>query len=197
MLKPEPGSVFLNGIDVRSLNPESIYDKISIVSQNPFLFSRTIAANIALGVDAELDQEDIEAAARNAGLEMDVKTFPDRYEQVVGERGITLSGGQKQRVAIARALCRQTPALVLDDPMSNIDARTEEKILNNLKSLNHNQTLIIVSHRISALKNSDKIYVLDKGKIVEKGNHAALMRKKGLYSRLALMQQLEKQLDRN
>jgi ATP-binding cassette subfamily B protein len=128
---------------------------------------------------------------------MDVKTFPDRYEQVVGERGITLSGGQKQRVAIARALCRQTPALVLDDPMSNIDARTEEKILNNLKSLNHNQTLIIVSHRISALKNSDKIYVLDKGKIVEKGNHAALMRKKGLYSRLALMQQLEKQLDRN
>lgn len=197
MLKPGPGRIFINGIDVCSLNPESIYDKISIVSQAPFLFSKTISENIALGVDEELDREDIEAAAQNAGLEMDVKTFPDRYEQVVGERGITLSGGQKQRVAIARALCRRTPALVLDDPMSNIDARTEEKILNNLKSLNHNQTLIIVSHRISALKNSDKIYVLDKGKIVEKGSHVALMRKSGLYSRLALMQQLEKQLDRN
>lgn len=197
LIKPEPGRVLINGTDIRFLNPESIFERVSIVSQNPFLFSRTLSENIALGIDEEPDRGVIEEAARNAGLEMDIKTFPDRYEQVVGERGITLSGGQKQRAAIARALCRRTPVLVLDDPMSNIDARTEEKILNNLKSLNYNQTLIIVSHRISALKNTDAIYVMDKGEIVEQGSHAALMRKHGLYSRLALMQQLEKQLDRN
>lgn len=197
LLKPEPGKVFINGIDICSLNPENVYEKISVVSQDTFLFSKTIAENIALGLAEEPGTAVIEEAARNAGLEMDVKTFPDRYEQMVGERGITLSGGQKQRVAIARALCRHTPALILDDPLSSIDARTEEKILNNLKSLNYNQTLIIVSHRISALKNADKILVMDKGSIVEAGSHAVLMRKGGLYSRLALMQQLEKQLERN
>lgn len=197
LLKPEPGRVFINGIDIRSLNPESIFDKISVVSQDTFLFSKTISENIALGMSGELDKDKAVQAARDAGLETDIETFPGRYEQMVGERGIMLSGGQKQRVAIARALCRRTPALFLDDPMSSIDSRTEEKILNNLKSLNHNQTLVIVSHRISVLKNADIIYVMDQGTVVEQGSHDALRRKGGLYSRLALMQQLEKQLERN
>jgi ATP-binding cassette subfamily B protein len=197
LLKPDPGMVFINGLDIRSLTPESIFERISVVSQNPFLFSKTLSENITLGIEGERELAVVEEAVRNAGLEMDIDAFPDRYEQMVGERGITLSGGQKQRTAIARALCRKSPVLVLDDPMSNIDARTEEKILNNLKSLNHNQTLIIVSHRISALKNADRIYVMDRGSIIEQGSHAVLMRKDGLYAKLALMQQLEKQLERN
>jgi len=197
LLKAEPGTVFINGRDIRSYNPESIFERISVVSQNPFLFSKTLSENIALSIEGEPTQALVEEAVRNAGLETDVETFPDRYNQIVGERGITLSGGQKQRTAIARALFRRSPVLVLDDPMSNIDARTEEKILNNLKSLNHNQTLVIVSHRISALKNADRIYVMDQGSIVEQGSHASLLRKKGLYAKFALMQQLEKQLKRN
>jgi ATP-binding cassette subfamily B protein len=197
LLKPEPGRVFINGADIRSLNPGSIFEKISVVSQDTFLFSKTISENIALGMSGELDKDKVADAARDAGLETDIETFPERYEQMVGERGIMLSGGQKQRVAIARALCRRTPALFLDDPMSSIDSRTEEKILNNLKSLNHNQTLVIVSHRISVLKNADIIYVMDQGTVVEQGSHDALRRKGGLYSRLALMQQLEKQLESN
>ncbi len=195
LLKPEPGQVFINGMDIRSIEQRSIFEKISVVSQDPFLFSKTLAENIALGAGGEPGPEVIAAAAENAGLGKDIETFPDRYEQMVGERGITLSGGQKQRTAIARALCRCAPVMILDDPLSNIDADTEEQILGNLKNLDSNRTLIIVSHRISALRNADRIFVMDKGVIVESGVHAELMETGGLYSRLAVMQQMEQQLE--
>ncbi len=197
LLRPEPGMVFINGHDIRTLEPGSLNQKISVVSQDPFLFSRTLAENIALGLEEAPGMNRIEEAARNASLDRDILAFPDRYQQMVGERGITLSGGQKQRTAIARALCRKTPVLILDDPLSNVDSSTEERILGNLKSMNHSQTLIIVSHRISALKHADLILVMDKGAIVERGTHLSLMKKRGIYSRLALMQQLEVQLERN
>jgi len=195
LFKPEPGMLFVNGIDIRNIKPESLFDKISVVPQEPFLFSRSIAENIALGSDGDVHMNEIKKAVRRAGLERDIETFPDKYDQVVGERGITLSGGQKQRTAIARALRKQSPILVFDDALSSVDAQTESQILEKLKSLDSFKTLIIISHRISALKNADKIYVLDKGEIVEQGTHAELLQNNELYARLAKMQQMEMEME--
>ena len=133
----------------------------------------------------------IRDSSRKAGLENEIDSFADGFEQLVGERGITLSGGQKQRVAIARALVKCAPVLLLDDPLSNIDARTEAKILKNLKELQCYTLLVLVSHRVSALKHADRIYVMDGGKIVEQGSHRGLLKKDGLYARLARLQQME------
>ncbi len=125
---------------------------ISIVPQETFLFSRSIAENVSLGNNGQVEMEAVREAVRWAGLESDVIAFPEQYDQVVGERGITLSGGQKQRTAIARALRKRSPVLIFDDALSSVDANTEARILDNLKSLLSFQTFIIVSHRISALK---------------------------------------------
>jgi ATP-binding cassette subfamily B protein len=135
--------------------------------------------------------DDVKHAVRLAGLEQDIETFPERYDQILGERGITLSGGQKQRTAIARALLKRRPVLIFDDALSSVDAKTESQILENLRALESFHTLIIVSHRISALKNADIIYVLDQGEIVEQGTHDELLRNSKLYARLAKMQQME------
>jgi ATP-binding cassette subfamily B protein len=194
LIKPEPGQVFVNGSDICEIEPRSLYDKIAVVSQEPFLFSKTVAENIALG-PGEMPMKAIQKAAVDAGLSKDIQAFHEGLSQVVGERGITLSGGQKQRVAIARALGKCAPILVLDDPLSNVDARTEAQILQNLRSLRCYRTLIIVSHRISVLKGADVIYVMDDGAVVEKGKHRSLVRKKGTYARLAKLQQMEMELD--
>ena len=190
LLKPEPGQVFINGTDVRDIDLEDFYGKVAVVSQEPFLFSKTLAENIALG-PRELSMEAIEKAAENAGLKKDIQSFHDGFSQAIGERGITLSGGQKQRVAIARALAKCAPLLVMDDPLSNVDSKTEESILKELSSHQCYLTLVLVSHRISVLKAADVIFVLDNGAIVEQGNHGGLMRKKGLYSRLAQLQRMQ------
>jgi ATP-binding cassette subfamily B multidrug efflux pump len=192
--KPEPGMLVVNGIDIRDIHPESLFAKISVVSQEPFLFSRSIAENITLGTDGTVDRDEIKEAVRQAGLERDVMTFPNQYDQIIGERGITLSGGQKQRMAIARALRKRSPVLVFDDALSSVDAKTEAEILDSLKALDSFKTLIIVSHRISALKNADKIYVLDQGTIVEQGTHVELLQHGKLYARLAKLQQLEMEI---
>jgi ATP-binding cassette subfamily B protein len=195
LIKPDPGQVFVNGTDICEIDPESLSRKMAVVSQDPFLFSRTLAENIALGPD-EMPMEAIRKAAGDAGLTKDIQSFHDGFSQEVGERGITLSGGQKQRIAIARALGKCAPLLVLDDPLSNIDARTETRILKNLQSLDCFQTLIVVSHRVSVLKTADVIYVLDDGTIIEQGTHRSLVRRKnGLYARLAKLQQMELELE--
>jgi ATP-binding cassette subfamily B protein len=193
LLKPEPGQVYIDGADIGDIRLDDYYDHTAVVSQEPFLFSRTVAENISLGPH-EMSREAVRQAAENAGLEKDIESFQDGYDQHIGERGITLSGGQKQRVAIARALRKCAPLLVMDDPLSNVDSRTEERILDNLASHRCYKTLILVSHRISVLKKADVIYVMADGAIVEQGNHGGLMRQKGLYSKLARMQQMEMEL---
>ncbi len=195
LLKPEPGQVFIDGIDICEIAPQDLYGEIAVVSQEPFLFSKTVAENIALG-PWEMSQEAVEKAAQDARLTQEVQGFHDGFSQLVGERGITLSGGQKQRVAIARALGKCAPVLVMDDPLSNVDARTEAQILQNLQNLHYFRTLIVVSHRISVLRSADIIYVLNDGEIVESGTHRSLGRRKnGLYARLAKLQQMEMELE--
>ncbi len=196
LLQPECRQVFINGTDVCDIDMEDFYNHVAVVSQEPFLFSRTAAENIALGPH-ELSMEVIQQAAENAGLKKDIESFHDGYDQAIGERGITLSGGQKQRVAIARALSKCAPLLVMDDPLSSVDSKTEEHILKNLKTHQCYKTLILVSHRISVLKIADIIYVLDDGAVVQQGNHGGLMRQKGLYAKLARTQQMEMELEGN
>jgi len=194
LLKPGPGQVFVNGTDICDINLEDYYRHVAVVSQEPFLFSRTVAENIALGPH-EIPLQTVEAAAENAGLKNDIDTFPEGFQQTIGERGITLSGGQKQRVTIARALGKCAPVLVMDDPLSSVDSRTEELILNNLKKHMCYKTLLLVSHRISVLKIADVIYVMQDGRIVQEGNHGGLMQQDGLYARLAHQQQMEMEME--
>jgi len=186
--------VFANGIDVRDIEPSALFRKIGIVSQSPFLFSRTLAENISMGTNGAPDDVRVKEAARLAGLALDVAAFPEGYGQMIGERGITLSGGQKQRAAIARALMKDSPVVILDDALSSVDARTESTIIDNLRSLRGSKTLIVVSHRISPLKGADRIYVMDEGKVVEQGSHEELASQGGLYERLVRYQQMEKSL---
>ncbi len=196
LLRPPRGTVLVSGVDLRDIEPAALFRLVGVVSQSPFLFSRTLAENIAMGGNAaeEAAEEAVRAAAAAAGLAGDVATFPDGYHQMVGERGITLSGGQKQRAAIARALMKASPVVILDDALSSVDARTEASIIENLRGLRGGKTLIVVSHRISPLKGADRIYVLDSGTVVEEGSHAELVERGGLYERLVRYQQLERRV---
>jgi len=190
---PPPGTVFVDGIDVRELTLAALRGAIGFVPQEPFLFSATIAENIAFGV-ASAARERIEHAAHVSRLDKDLSDFPKGYDTVVGERGITLSGGQKQRTAIARAVMMDPKILVLDDALSAVDTYTEEEILSRLSGVMRSRTTIIVSHRISTVRTADQILVLHDGAIVERGTHDQLVARNGLYAELYRKQLLEEEL---
>ena len=165
---------------------------MSIVTQDPFLFSDSIKNNIKFGKEKATDEEIITAAIM-AEVDDNIQMFTHKYETILGERGITLSGGQKQRVSIARAIIKEAPILILDDCLSAVDTETEEKIINNFKSIFKNKTTIIVTHRASAAKNANKIIILDEGKIVQQGTHHELVNKEGFYKDLFIKQLSEKE----
>ncbi|MGE3509318.1 MAG: ABC transporter ATP-binding protein [Vicinamibacterales bacterium] len=207
--EPPPGTVFIDGIDVRALPLSVVRGAIGFVPQEPFLFSDTLADNVAFGLDGRTNEgrpvapdrqmtddrlRRVLDAAAVARLDKDVADFPKGYDTQVGERGLTLSGGQKQRTAIARALACDPRILILDDALSAVDTYTEEEILSRLRSVLRQRTSIIVSHRISTVRAADQILVLDRGRIVERGTHDELIRTRGLYAELHRKQLLEEEL---
>jgi ATP-binding cassette subfamily B protein len=187
------GQILLNGLDIRDISYEELYSKIAFVEQESFMFSRTIAGNIAFSGDDDYDPEKVRQAAEFSQLADDIEAMPDQYRTWVGERGVTLSGGQKQRLAIARAYYQDAQILVLDDSLSAVDTNTEKDILNQLEKVEAG--LIVVSQRVSTVQRSNQILVLEDGVISQRGSHAELLQDKdGFYARLYQRQLLESEL---
>jgi ATP-binding cassette subfamily B protein len=191
---PESGEVLIDGKNVKTIPLEILRKNIGIVQQESFLFSDNIYNNISYGLK-EIDIGKAVEASKIACFDKDVESFPNKYETVVGERGITLSGGQKQRASMARALVIDPKILILDDSFSAVDTHTEEEILKNLKEFMKGRTSIIISHRISTVKEADKIIVLSNGIIAEEGTHEQLVSLGGIYADLHYKQLLEKELE--
>jgi ATP-binding cassette, subfamily B, multidrug efflux pump len=189
----EPGMVLIDGCPIRQHSLASLRRSIGFVPQETFLFSTRIRENIAFGVDTATDEE-VHDAAEAANIAADIESFPEGYDTLVGERGLTLSGGQKQRTAIARALIRNPRILILDDALSSVDTQTEDKILNHLRDVMQGRTTIFISHRVSTVRNADRIAVLHDGCIVEMGTHDELLALNGYYSDLYNKQLLEEEL---
>ena len=192
LLQPSSGQILIDDVPYENLNLNSLRNAIGFVPQEAFLFSDTIASNILFGVNPEeKGLEDAEAYARKAAVHENIAGFKERYDTILGERGVTLSGGQKQRISIARALIKEPQILVFDDSLSAVDTETEEEILQNLQKELHQKTTIIITHRVSSAKNADYILVLEDGKIAEFGEHAELVAREGSYFSLIQKQLAE------
>jgi ATP-binding cassette subfamily B protein len=191
------GSLTLDGVELHDYPRRFLRQQIGIVEQEPFLFSRTIRENITYGVGREVDDAEVEAAARAAAIHDTIVTFPEAYSTLVGEKGVTLSGGQKQRVAIARTLLKDPAILILDDSTSSVDTETEAEIRAALDRLMLGRTTFVIAHRIQSVMNADLILVLDQGRIVQRGKHQELMEQDGIYRRIYDMQaRIEVELER-
>lgn len=188
------GTVLVDDQNIKNINLTDYRQQTGFVPQEVFLFSDTIANNIAFGQD-KLVMEDVEQAAKDAFVYHNIIEFEKKFETFIGERGITLSGGQKQRVSIARAIINSPQLLIFDDSLSAVDTKTEEEILKNLGKIMQGRTSVIIAHRVSTIKNADKILVLEDGKIAEEGNHQSLMAKRGVYFELYEKQLLEEEIE--
>ena len=188
------GAIRMGGVDVRALSLEELRGAIGYAPQDPFLFSTSIQSNLKFG-DAEATEQEVRRVLDVADLESEVEVFPDGLDTRVGERGIALSGGQKQRATLARAILADPDYLILDDCLSSVDAHTEQRILNGFESVLQDKTCIIVSHRMAVIRQADEILVLDEGRIVERGDHASLVRAGGLYAQMYRRQQMSDELE--
>lgn len=181
------GKILIDGLNVKQLQKKSLRSNVAIAMQDTFLFSDTIEGNIAYGVP-NADIEDIQHAAAAAGAHNFILELSDGYDTIVGERGVGLSGGQRQRVSLARALLKNATIMIFDDITSSVDIETEQMIQESLKSVYSGKTTFIISHRISSVRKADVIFVLDKGRIIEKGTHEELMKNKGYYHSVFMIQ---------
>lgn len=196
MYNTKRGELIIDGKDILDYPLQKLRSSIGYVPQDNFLFSDTIANNIRFGC-REASMEQVEEAAKMADVHDNIVDFPDGYETLVGERGVTLSGGQKQRVSIARALVKDPPILILDDSVSAVDTETEEHILRELRKARQGKTTIIIAHRISTIQHADQILVIDEGKIVQHGRHEELSHEEGIYKTIYEKQLLEEEIDQH
>ncbi|MDC1204215.1 ABC transporter ATP-binding protein/permease [Salibacteraceae bacterium] len=191
---PDNGSILIDGKDIKTLNLDILRKSVGYVPQDVFLFSETIAENIAFGTQLDTSREEIEQAAKNAEIYDNIKGFPKGFETKLGERGITISGGQKQRISIARAIVGKPHILIFDDCLSAVDTETEKGIINNLTSVMKDKTTLIISHRVSSVAHCDQIFVLDDGKVLEQGTHESLLKNESsAYAELYRKQLTEEQ----
>lgn len=186
---PKSGEITMDGMNIKDMTLESLREQLSLVLQDVFLFNGTIAENIAYGCDGA-SQDDIENAAKIACIDGYISSLPEKYETLIGERGVRLSGGQKQRISIARSVLRNSPILILDEATSSVDTETETEIQNAINKIAGTRTLIVIAHRLSTVKRADKIIVLENGRIAEQGKHDELINQNGLYANLCNIQSL-------